>query len=157
MNMMHETKIRFDATDRKIIRMLSQNARISFLEIARECGMSGAAVHQRVNKLSEAGIIAGYSLKLSPHHLGYDTCAYVGVFLEKAQLYQEVVKSFEQVEEIVECHYTTGNYAIFIKIYCRNNQHLMEVLSGRIQKIPRVASTETFISLEQGINRDVQP
>ncbi len=149
--------IKIDSIDRRILKLLSEKGRISFLEVARECGMSGAAIHQRVAKLEQQGIIAGYSVRLSPENLGFSTCAYVGVFLEKAIMYHSVVKDLEQISEIVECHYTTGNYAIFLKVYCRNNQHLMEILNGRIQGIPGVASTETFISLEHGIMRDVQP
>lgn len=146
-----------DSIDRRILRLLSDKGRISFLEVARECGMSGPAIHQRVTKLEQQGIIAGYSVKLSPENLGYNTCAYVGVFLEKAIMYQSVVSELEKISEIVECHYTTGNYAIFLKVYCRNNQHLMEVLNSLIQTIPGVSSTETFISLEHAIMRDVQP
>jgi Lrp/AsnC family transcriptional regulator for asnA, asnC and gidA len=149
--------IKIDSIDRRILRLLSEKGRISFLEVARECGMSGAAIHQRVAKLEQQGIIAGYSVKLSPENLGFSTCAYVGVFLEKAIMYHSVVAELEKISEIVECHYTTGNYAIFLKVYCRNNQHLMEILNGMIQTIPGVASTETFISLEHGIMRDVQP
>jgi Lrp/AsnC family transcriptional regulator, regulator for asnA, asnC and gidA len=148
---------KIDSIDRRIMRLLSEKGRISFLEVARECGMSGAAIHQRVAKLEQHGIIAGYSVKLSPENLGYSTCAYVGVFLEKAIMYHSVVKELEKIVEIVECHYTTGNYAIFLKVFCRNNQHLMEVLNGRIQTIPGVSSTETFISLEHVIMRDVLP
>jgi Lrp/AsnC family transcriptional regulator for asnA, asnC and gidA len=150
-------RIKIDSIDRRILRLLSEKGRISFLEVARECGMSGAAIHQRVAKLEKHGIIAGYSVKLSPENLGYSTCAYVGVFLEKAIMYHSVVSELEKISEIIECHYTTGNYAIFLKVYCKNNQHLMEVLNGRIQTIPGVSSTETFISLEHGIMRDVQP
>ncbi|MDD4646256.1 MAG: Lrp/AsnC ligand binding domain-containing protein [Bacteroidales bacterium] len=146
-----------DSIDRKILRLLSENGRVSFLEVARECGMSGAAIHQRVSKLEQQGIISGYSVKLSAENLGYHTCAYVGVFLEKAIMYHSVVSELEKISEIVESHYTTGNYAIFLKVYCKNNQHLMEILNGRIQTIPGVASTETLISLENGIMRDVQP
>ncbi len=149
--------VKIDGIDRRIMKLLSEKGRISFLEVARECGMSGAAIHQRVAKLEQQGIITGYSVKLSPENLGFSTCAYVGVFLEKAVMYHSVVKELEKITEIVECHYTTGNYAIFLKVYCKNNQHLMEVLNGRIQGIPGVASTETFISLEHGIMRDVQP
>lgn len=153
---MSETS-KIDSIDKRIMRLLSEKGRISFLEVARECGMSGAAIHQRVAKLEQQGIITGYSVKLSPENLGYSTCAYVGVFLEKAIMYHSVVKDLEKIAEIVEAHYTTGNYAIFLKVYCRNNQHLMDVLNSRIQTIPGVASTETFISLEHGIMRDVQP
>ncbi|MBT3750622.1 MAG: winged helix-turn-helix transcriptional regulator [Bacteroidetes bacterium] len=152
-----ENSFKIDSTDRKILQLLMGNARTSYLEIARVCGMSGAAIHQRVNKLEQAGIIAGSGIKLSPASMGYTSCAYVGVFLEKAGMYHTVVAELENIPEIVECHYTTGNYAIFLKLYCKNNQGLMEILNGRIQKISGVSSTETFISLEQGIGRELLP
>lgn len=148
---------KLDSTDKKILRMLLDNARIPFLEIARACGMSGAAIHQRVNKLEDAGIIAGSGIKLSPISMGYNTCAFVGVFLDQAMMYHSVIKEMDKIPEIVECHYTTGNYAVFLKIYCKNNQDLMQVLNGRIQKIPGIARTETFISLEQEIGRELLP
>ena len=150
-------KYQIDATDRKILHLLSNDARISFLEIARVCGMSGAAIHQRVAKLKSSGIISGYGLKLSPGDLGYQTCAFIGVFLEKAHLYHEVAEAFSKIPEIVACHYTTGNYAIFIKVYCRNNEHLMAVLSNDIQQVKGVSSTETFISLEQAFETAIEP
>lgn len=148
---------KIDSTDRKIIRMLLENARMPFLEVARACGMSGAAIHQRVNKLENAGIIAGSRIKLSPASMGYNTCAFVGVFLDQARMYHSVIKEMEKIPEIVECHYTTGNYAIFLKIYCKNNQDLMNVLNGQIQKISGISRTETFISLEQEISRELLP
>ena len=146
-----------DGTDKKIIRILSDNARTSYLEIARQCGMSGAAIHQRVARLEKEGIIAGSGIKLSPRKMGYTTCAFIGVFLEQARMYNTVIDELNKIHELVECHYTTGNYAIFLKIYCRDNQHLMEILSDRIQKIDGISSTETFISLEQGISRELLP
>lgn len=149
--------IKIDSTDKKIIYMLSENARRPFLEIARACGMSGAAIHQRVNKLEESGIITGSRIQLSPINMGYSTCAFVGVFLDQANLYHKVIKELDNIPEIVESHYTTGNYTIFLKVYCKNNQDLMSVLNGRIQNISGIASTETFISLEQGINRELMP
>jgi Lrp/AsnC family transcriptional regulator for asnA, asnC and gidA len=151
------TKYQIDSTDRKILRLLSEKGRMSFLDVARECGMSGAAIHQRVAKLEQNGIITGYGVKLSAENLGYATCAFVGVFLEKANMYHSVAAELEKINEIVEYHYTTGNYAIFLKVYGRNNQHLMEILNGQIQKIQGVSSTETFISLEQGIQRGILP
>jgi len=149
--------IQIDGTDRKIIRILSKNARTSFTEVARQCGMSGAAIHQRVARLEKSGIISGSSLRLSPDRMGYSTCAFIGVFLEKANMYRQAIDELNKIDEVVECHYTTGNYAIFLKIYCRDNQHLMEVLSGNIQKIPGISSTETFISLSQAIERELLP
>ena len=141
-----------DATDKKILRLLADNARISYMELARQCGMSGAAIHQRVTRLENVGIIAGSGIKLSPEKLGYSTCAFIGVFLEKAEMYSQTIRELTKIPEVVECHYTTGNYAVFLKIYCRDNHHLMQVLSEQIQKISGITSTETFISLEQGIS-----
>ena len=146
-----------DSTDKKILRLLSENARTSYQEIARQCGMSGAAIHQRVSRLEREGIISGSGIKLSPRNMGYTTCAFIGVFLEKARMFTKAIGELEKIPEVVECHYTTGNYAIFLKIYCKNNQHLMELLSNSIQKIPGISSTETFISLEQGIGRELLP
>ena len=150
-------KHQIDATDRKIISILSENSRTSYQEIARQCGMSGAAIHQRVSKLEKTGIIYGSGIKLSPENMGYTTCAFIGVFLEKAKMYSQAIEELKKIPEVVECHYTTGNYAIFLKIYCKNNQHLMEVLSSHIQNIAGVSSTETFISLDQGISRELIP
>ena len=147
--------IKIDSIDRRIMKLLSEKGRISFLEVARECGMSGAAIHQRVAKLEQQGIITGYSVKLSPENLGFSTCAYVGVFLEKAVMYHSVVKELEKISEIVECHYTTGQYAIFAKVYAKDNEHLRDVLSDKIQKISGIASTETFISLDETFKREV--
>lgn len=150
-------KHQVDATDRKIISLLAENARTSYQEIARQCGMSGAAIHQRVSRLEKSGIIAGSGVKLSPENMGFSTCAFIGVFLEKAKMYSQAIGELKKIPEVVECHYTTGNYAIFLKIYCKNNHHLREVLSESIQNIPGISSTETFISLEQGISRELIP
>ena len=105
-----------DDLDRKILTLITQNAKIPFLEVARECGVSGAAIHQRVNRLHAIGIIKGSEFKLDPSAMGYQTCAFMGIFLKKASLFDEVVKLLEEIPQIVECHYTTGQYAIFIKI-----------------------------------------
>lgn len=145
-----------DATDRKIINLLTSNARTPFLEIARFCGVSGAAIHQRVAKLEKSGVLSGSQFKLAPEVLGYNTCAYLGVHLEKAGLYQSVLEELKKIPEIIECHYTTGQYALFVKLYCRDNRHLMELLNHQIQQIQGVSSTETFISLEESINRQVE-
>ena len=103
-----------DATDKKILRLLADNARISYMELARQCGMSGAAIHQRVSRLENVGIIAGSGIKLSPEKLGYSTCAFIGVFLEKAEMYSQTILELTKIPEVVECHYTTGNYAVFL-------------------------------------------
>lgn len=152
---MNNEKIQIDTTDKKILSILMDNARTSYLEIARKCRMSGAAIHQRIKKLDEAGIITGWQLKINPGILGYNTSAYMGIFLEKANMYESVINKLSEIPEILECHYTTGNYALFLKILCRDNKHLMEVLSNSIQKIPGVTSTETFISLDISFEKQI--
>ncbi len=132
-----------------------ENARVPFLEVARECGVSGAAIHQRVNKLDESNIFKGSRYIINEKILGYNTCAYVGVHFEKGSVYKSVVDALKAIPEVTECHYTTGTYALFLKIFAKDNYHLMQVLNNTIQQIPGVSSTETFISLEQPIDRQI--
>ena len=146
-----------DSTDRMILLHLMKNARTPFMEIARNCGISGTAIHQRVQKLEQAGILNGSQYNIDPKALGYNTTAFIGIYLEKAGYYQEVVRFLDEIPEILECHYTTGNYAIFVKMICFDNEHLMRLLNHSIQRIEGVSSTETFISLEQTINRQAVP
>ena len=147
-------KVQIDATDRKILSFLIKNARTPFLEIARSCGISGAAIHQRIRKLEDAGIISGSKFIVKPKAVGFDICAFVGVLLDKAHIYKNVIREIEKIPEIVECHFTTGTWALLLKIYCVDNQHLMNVLVNTLQNIPGVARTETFISLDQTIDRE---
>ncbi len=144
-----------DSLDRKILAIIKNNARTPFLEVGRACDVSGAAVHQRVHRLMKEGVILGTEFILDPKKVGYHTCSYIGVFLEKASLYKDVAKQLEQIPEIVECHYTTGNYSIFIKIYAKNNEHLRNILTDQLQSIPGIARTETFISLEESFKRQL--
>jgi len=147
-------KIQIDAIDRKILSYLIKNARTPFLEIARACGISGAAIHQRIRKLEESGIISGSKFIVSPKAVGFDLCAFVGVLLDRAHIYKNVIRDIEKIPEVVECHFTTGQWALLLKIYCVDNQHLMRVLVNTIQNIPGVERTETFISLDQTIDRE---
>lgn len=144
-----------DDWDLKILDIITKNARIPFKDVAKEVGISRAAVHQRVNRMVDLGVIVGSGYHIDPKKVDYKTCTYIGVFLEKGGLYTEVAKRLEQIPEIVECHYTTGQYAIFIKVYAKDNEHLKSILSGQIQKITGVASTETFISLEESFKRTI--
>lgn len=148
-------KIQVDTIDQKILSYLVKNARMPFLEIARECGISGAAIHQRVKKMEEAGIIVGSRMVVKPKALGYDVCAFVGIQFSMANQYEGVVEELKVIPEVVECHFITGAYALLLKIYCRDNEHLMEVLVNTIQNIPGILSTETFISLDQAFERQV--
>ena len=144
-----------DALDRKILKMIAGNARIPFLEVARACKVSGAAIHQRVQRMAADGIIKGSEFVLTPTKVGYQTCAFIGVFLKEAGSFNQVVAEMNKIPEIVECHYTTGRYAIFIKIYARSNEHMKYILSDCIQQIPGIASTETIISLEETFKRQI--
>ncbi len=144
-----------DQIDQKILSSLVNNARTPFLQIARDCGVSSAAIHQRVKRLENNGIIAGSRLLVKPQALGLNVCAYISVSLSEANKYPEVVASFKTIPEVVECHFVTGKYALLLKIYCFDHDHLMQVLINTIQKIPYVQSTETHISLDQAIERQV--
>ncbi|MBI9053677.1 MAG: Lrp/AsnC ligand binding domain-containing protein [Bacteroidales bacterium] len=147
-------KVQIDATDRTILSYLIKNARTPFLEIARACGISGAAIHQRIKKLEEAGIISGSKFTVQPKAVGFDICAFVGILLDKPNVYNNVIKELEKIPEIVECHFTTGTWALLVKIYCVDNNHLMNVLVNKMQNISGVGRTESFISLEQRIERE---
>ena len=126
-----------------------------FLEIARECGVSGAAIHQRVKKMENLGVITGSRLLVKPQTLGLSVCAFVGVQLSQANQYPSVIDALKSISEVVECHFVTGRHSLLLKIYCRNHDHLMEVLINTIQNIPSVMQTETLVSLDQAIERQV--
>jgi len=146
-----------DSLDKRILSILSNNARLPYLEVARNCGVSGAAIHQRMNKMIEEGVISGSQLSLNPKGVGYHTCAFVGiqVNLTKQTTHQEVFKRIKEIPEIVECHHITGKYSLLAKIYARDNEHLKKILVERIQSILEITSTETFISLEEGFTRQL--
>ena len=125
----------FDNLDLKILHSLTANARTPYLEIAREYGVSGAAVHQRVQRLMQNHVIIGSECRIDPSTVGYDTCAYVGIFLRDPSQFNDVVDALEKIPEVVECHFTTGQYDIFIKLYARNNDHLLHLLQNQIQAL----------------------
>ena len=146
---------KIDNLDKKILSILSKNARIPFKDVAEECNVSRAAVHQRVQRLIESGVITGSGFDVNPMSLGYSTCTYVGITLERGSMYKEVVKRLQLIPEVVECHFTTGPYTMICKLYARDNEQLMHLLNGQLQEIPGVVSTETLISLEQSFKRDI--
>jgi Lrp/AsnC family transcriptional regulator for asnA, asnC and gidA len=146
---------KIDSIDKKILRILLTNARIPFKDVAAETGVSRAAIHQRVQHLMEAGVMTGSSFDVNPKSLGYSTCTYVGITLEKGSMYKSVVEELQHIPEVVECHFTTGPYTMMVKLYARDNEQLMELLNGRLQGIHGVMSTETLISLEQSIKREI--
>ncbi len=146
---------RIDNLDKKILNIIMKNARIASKDVALECGVSRAAIHQRIQRLIEMKVITGSGYTVNPKSLGYNTCTYIGVSLEKGSMYREVVQELEKIPEVEECHYTTGPYSMLIKVYAQDNQHLMQILNDQIQHIAGVTETETLISLEQSMNRQI--
>ena len=146
---------KIDNLDKKILSILSKNARIPFKDVAAECNVSRAAIHQRVQHLIENGVIMGSGFDVNPKSLGYSTCTYVGITLERGSMYKDVVACLCQIPEVVECRFTTGPYTMMVKLYARDNEQLMQLLNGHLQDIPGVVATETLISLEQSIKRDI--
>jgi Lrp/AsnC family transcriptional regulator for asnA, asnC and gidA len=146
---------KIDNLDKKILDILSKNARIPFKDVAAVCNVSRAAIHQRVQHLMDAGVIVGSGFDINPKSLGYSTCTYVGITLEKGSMYKNVVKRLLDIPEVVECHFTTGPYTMLVKLYARDNEQLMDLLNTQLQGIPGVVATETLISLEQSIKREV--
>ncbi|MFA6701678.1 MAG: Lrp/AsnC ligand binding domain-containing protein [Dysgonamonadaceae bacterium] len=146
---------KIDKLDRQILEIISQNARIPFRDVAEQCGVSRAAIHQRVQRMIENEVITGSGYNVNPRVLGYATNAYIGVKLEKGSMYKNVIPEFDKIPEVTECHFTTGPYTLLIRLYARDNEHLMDLLNNKIQEIPGVVATETMISLSQNIKRDV--
>ncbi|THD69089.1 AsnC family transcriptional regulator [Robertkochia marina] len=151
----HEDKVAIDGIDKEILRHLMEDARKPILEIGRKLGISGAAIHQRLRKLEASGLITGSKFVINPRILGYTTMAFVGIYLDKAMRNPDAVNQLRKIPEVLECHYTTGNWSILIKLLCRDNEHLMQLLNAEIQAIEGVSRTETFISLNQQIDRQI--
>ncbi|MGI4727771.1 MAG: Lrp/AsnC ligand binding domain-containing protein [Janthinobacterium lividum] len=149
----HNSEI--DNLDIQILSILMKNATTPYTEIAKELIVSGGTIHVRMKKLEELGIIKGANLEINPQKLGYDICAFLGIFLEKGSQYNNAVKQLQTVNEIVELHYTTGSWSIFAKIICRDTTHLREILNEQIQSVEGIQRTETFISLEESIKRQI--
>ena len=144
-----------DETDKKILSFLTKNARTPLSEIARECKISGAAVNQHIKKMRETGVITGSRVVVKPAALGLNVCAFISVSLSEDNKYAEVVAALKHVPEVVECHFVTGRAALLIKVFCFNNEHLMDVLLNTIQRIPYISSTETLLSLDEAFERQV--
>ena len=149
-------KHQIDHLDKKILKLISQNARIPFLEVARECNVSGAAIHQRVQKLINLGVIKGSQFVIDTYKIGYQTCAYIGINIKDMSLFNDVIAKIRAIPEIVECHYTTGKYAVLVKVYAKDNKHLLNIILDRITSIEGVGNTETFqMSLDEIFNRQL--
>jgi Lrp/AsnC family transcriptional regulator for asnA, asnC and gidA len=143
-----------DELDEKILKMVICNARIPFLEVARVCNVSGAAIHQRVQKLTNLGILKGSEFIVDHNKVGYETSAYMGLFLKNPEQFGEVVSALETIPEVVECHYTTGQYDLFIKLFAKNNEHLLEIIHSKLQRLG-LARTETLISFKEAFRRQI--
>ena len=143
-----------DALDKKILRLVAEDARIPFLEVARVCNVSGAAIHQRVQKLANLGVVKGSRFIVDPEKIGYETCAYIGLYLREPEKFDEVVEALRKIPEIVECHYTTGDFDMFIKLYAHNNHHLLDIIHDKLQPLG-LSRSETIISFNSAIDRQI--
>ena len=145
-----------DNVDLKILTYLMEDASQAYTDIAKKIYVSGGTVHVRMKKMEEMGIVIGSQLRVDESKLGYDIKAFLGIYLEKSSQYHDVAEELGKINEIVNVHYTTGIYSIFCQIVCRDTKHLREVLHDKIQKIQGIARTETFISLEESVQRGVR-
>lgn len=145
---------RLDALDKKILELVIADARIPFLEVARACNVSGAAIHQRIQKLTNIGILKGSQFNIDPEKIGYETCAFIGLYLKDPEKFDDVVEELRKIPEVVECHYTTGGYDMFIKLYAYNNHHLLNVIHDKLQPLG-LSRSETIILFNEAINRPI--
>jgi len=145
---------KLDKLDKQILKLIADDARIPFLEVARLCNVSGAAIHQRIQKLNNLGILKGSQFIIDPEKIGYETCAFIGLNLKNPESFDEVVEQLRQMPEVVECHYTTGDYDLFIKVYAINNHHLLNFVHDKLQPLG-VSRTESLISFHQPIVRQM--
>lgn len=143
-----------DELDEKILKMIIANARIPFLEVARECNVSGASIHQRVQKLMNSGVLKGSEFIVDHNKVGYETSAYMGLFLKDPEQFNDVVEKLSKIPEVVECHYTTGQYDLFIKLFAKNNQHLLEIIHTKLQPLG-LSRSETLISFKEAFRRQI--
>ncbi|KGF17957.1 transcriptional regulator [Prevotella sp. S7-1-8] len=143
-----------DSLDRKILRLIAADARVPFLEVARSCNVSGAAIHQRIQKLTALGVLKGSEFIINPEKIGYETCAYVGLFLKDPSSFDDVVEKLRQIPEVTECHYTTGGYDMFIKIYAKNNHDMLNIIHDKLQPLG-LSRSETIVSFNAVIDRQL--
>lgn len=148
------TQHRLDSLDKQILRLIAEDARIPFLEVARACNVSGAAIHQRIQKLTNLGILKGSQFIIDPEKIGYETCAYIGLYLKNPEKFDNVVSALKRIPEVVECHYTTGGFDLFIKIYAINNHHLLNIIHDKLQPLG-LSRSETIISFNAAIDRQL--
>lgn len=146
--------IALDKLDEKILQLIANDARTPFLEVARLCGVSGAAIHQRIQRLFKLGVLKGSQFVLNPNKIGYDTCAFVGIYLKEPSDFDRVMKQLHEIPEVVECHVTTGGYDMFVKLYARNNAHLMEIIQDKLRPLG-LQRTESIISFHEAFTRQM--
>ena len=144
-----------DNVDLKILALLTEDAKMPYTEVAKKVFVSGGTVHVRMRKMEEMGIVRGTTLKMDYSKMGYDITAFLGIYLEKSSLYDQVIKKLVLISEVVKVHYTTGNYNIFVKLHCKDTKHLKDVLHDKIQQIEGIERTETMISLEESLDRHI--
>ena len=147
-------KEKLDRLDKQILKLISADARIPFLEVARVCDVSGAAIHQRIQKLTNLGILKGSQFLIDPEKVGYETCAFIGLNLKNPEDFDRVVEELEKIPEVTECHYTTGNFDMFIKIYAQNNHHLLTIIHDKLQPLG-LSSSQTLISFHSAFERQL--
>jgi len=145
-----------DNTDLKILEILTQDAKKPYTEVAKRVYVSQGTIHVRMNKMEEAGIVERTTLRLNYSKLGFDITAFIGIYLEKSALYEKVLEKLKEIKEITNIHYTTGNYSMFVKIHCRDTNHLKEVLHEKMQQVEGIERTETMISLEESLDRNLK-
>ena len=145
-------KYSLDHLDIKMLKLITQDARIPFLEVAKACNVSGAAIHQRVQKLAALGIIRGSQFIVDPEKIGYETCAFIGLYLKDPSKFDDVREALKHIPEVVECHYTTGGFDMFIKLYAKNNHHLLNIIHDKLQPLG-LSRSETIISFNATFNR----
>lgn len=145
---------KLDNLDKQILRMIAEDARVPFLEVARACDVSGAAIHQRIQKLTSMGVLKGSQFIINPEKIGYETCAYIGLNLRNPEKFDNVMVELQKIPEVTECHYTTGNFDMFIKIYAKNNHHLLNIIHDKLQPLG-LASSETLISFNTVFDRQL--
>ena len=145
---------KLDNLDKQILRMIAEDARVPFIEVARACDVSGAAIHQRIQKLTSMGVLKGSQFIINPEKIGYETCAYIGLNLRNPEKFDVVMVELQKIPEVTECHYTTGNFDMFIKIYAKNNHHLLNIIHDKLQPLG-LASSETLISFNTVFDRQL--
>ena len=147
-------KEKLDRLDKQILKLVAADARIPFLEGARVCDVSGAAIHQRIQKLTNIGILKGSQFLIDPEKVGYETCAFIGLNLKNPEDFDQVLEELKKIPEVTECHYTTGNFDMFIKIYAQNNHHLLTIIHDKLQPLG-LSSSQTLISFHSAFERQL--